>query len=70
MALETDIPIGAAQQRIESSPLAPLKPPKARGPFILDQNVIDCMYTWLVTIQSRLPYPENAHSQQRFLWLG
>ena len=44
MALETDIPIGGAQQRIEKLPGAPLQLPKEGGPFILDQGVIDGMY--------------------------
>lgn len=44
MALETKIPIGGAQQRIEKLPAAPLQLPKEGRPFILDQGVIDGMY--------------------------
>ena len=44
MALETNIPIGGAQQRIEKLPAGPLQLPKEGGPFILDQSVIDGMY--------------------------
>jgi hypothetical protein len=47
MALETNIPIGGAQQRIEKLPAAPLQLPKEGGPFILDQGVIDGMYVSL-----------------------
>jgi hypothetical protein len=60
MALETNIPIGGAQQRIEKLPAAPLQLPKEGGPFILDQGVIDGMLC-LVTIQSWLLYTEKAH---------
>jgi hypothetical protein len=41
MALETDIPVGGAQQKIEKMLTAPLQLPREGGPFILDQSVID-----------------------------
>jgi hypothetical protein len=44
MALETDIPVGGAQQTIEKVPTAPLQLPREGGPFILDQSVIDGTY--------------------------
>ena len=44
MALETNIPIGGAQQKIEKLPAAPLQLPLEGEPFILDQAVMDGMY--------------------------
>jgi hypothetical protein len=44
MALEAEIPIGGAQQRIEELPSAPLPLPREGGPLILDESVIDGMY--------------------------